>query len=238
MRRRLICLLTLASGLVLGRAFATEAGGLSAEIAVASDYVFRGFSRTASEPALQAGLRYRHRKGLVAGAWASTVRFDYDGQFADNVRRLELLAFSGYAATFKRGWSGSALLVRYQYPEADQEVDKSYTEANFSIYYRELFSLTVAYTPGFLRSDQSGFFVELSGRYPLTRRFDLSAGIGRGELDLADDTGYTYGHIVVGRGAGRFVIDLGYYLSDAPEFPRWGEVADGNWALVVSARIP
>ncbi len=227
--------------LALAAAFApppvARAGDLSAEVALASDYVFRGFSRTGSEPALQAGFRYQHRGGLFAGAWASTVRFDYD-HFADRQRRLELHAFAGYAATLKRGWSGSALLVHYHYPDADRPVDMSYTEASLNLYFRDLVSVTVACTPDFLSSGRSGVFAELAGRYPLPRGVELSAGIGRAELDVSDETGYTYGHLAVGRSAGRFGIDLGYYLSGARDVPNWGEVADGSWALVVSARLP
>ena len=219
-----------------------QADSLSAEVAIASDYIFRGFSRTGGELAVQAGFNYQLRSGFVAGAWASQVRFDYDDDLAKNLRRFEFQAFAGYAWTLGRGWSGSALLVRYQYPDADAAVARSYTEANFQVYYRELISLTVAYTPGFLRADDSGLFVELSGRYPLAGGFELSTGIGRGELDLDDESGYTYGHIAIGRTlarpAGRLSIDLGYYHSDAPAFPRWGEAVDGDWSLVFSARLP
>ncbi len=56
---------------------------LQAEVTATSDYVFRGYSRSEGDPALQAGLRYRHRSGFFVGGWASTVRFAYDDMIGD-----------------------------------------------------------------------------------------------------------------------------------------------------------
>ncbi|MEM7354961.1 MAG: TorF family putative porin [Acidobacteriota bacterium] len=236
-----MCCLVLASSLVASSASAQQISAWQAEVGAASDYIFRGFSRSDGEPALQVGLRYLHRSGFFAGGWASTVRFDYDGDFADDTRRFELQAFAGYSTSFGPDWSGSAQVVRYLYPDTDPAVDRSYGEASLTLFFRDLLSVAVAYTPGFLRSNRSGTFFELSGRYPLPRSFELSAGLGRGEVDLGAVDGFTYGHLAVsrpiGRPAARFHVDLGYYHSDAPEFPRWGAAIDGNWALVVSKQF-
>jgi len=219
-------------------AVAEDINDLSAEVSLVSDYVFRGFSRSSVAPALQAGLGFQHRSGFIAGAWASTVRFDYDDDFAVEPRRVELQTFVGYTKNLGPSWSGSVRLARYEYPGAGREVDRSYNETSVSLYFRELVSIHVAYTPGFLRSNRSGFFIELAGRYPLPHGFEISAGFGRGEVPLGDVSGFTYGHAAFGWASERFGLDLGYYLSDAPDFPRWGEVADGNLAFIFSTRLP
>jgi len=155
-----------------------------------------------------------------------------------NERRVELHGFAGYSAPLTEDWSLSAFLLRYEYPGASADVDESYSEAEVSLVYRGMFQASLAYTPDVLASGFPGLFVEVSGRYPLTRLVDLSGGIGRAELDTPFDTSYTYGHLGVGWSHRGFDLELGYYLADSRPIPRWGEVADGRWALSLSARFP
>lgn len=220
-----------ASGPALG------AGETSVGVTAASDYVFRGFSRTRGRPAVQAGVSYRHGSGVVAGLWASSVDLAYVEEATDR-RRLELQGFAGYSVSFEPGWSLSALLVRYQYPGGAGSVEVGYTELAVAAYWRELVSVTVAHTDDVFGSGRPALFAELSGRYPVAWSFDLAAGVGRGELDVAGDFDYTYGHLGVGRALGRLELELGYYFSDSQEVPRWGEVADGSWVLAASWRWP
>ncbi len=206
-------------------------------VSAATDYIFRGFSRSDSDGALQAGLRYRHSEGFSAGLWASTVGFPTDEGSA-NERRIEVQGFAGYAAPLTKDWLLSAFLLRYEYPGAGADVDTSYSEAEVSFVYRGMLQATLAYTPDFLASSFPGHFAEVAGRYPLPGLVDLSAGLGRAELDTPMPTSYTYGHLGVGWSREGLDLELGYYLTDARAIPRWGEVADGSWVLSLSARFP
>jgi uncharacterized protein (TIGR02001 family) len=208
-----------------------------ATVTVATDYLFRGFSRSDTDTALQAGLRYRHSTGFSAGLWGSTVQFAADGSAA-NERRVEVHGFAGYSAPLTEDWSLSAFLLRYEYPGASAEVDESYSEAEVSLAYRGLLQASLAYTPDVLASGFRGLFVELSGRYPLPHLVDLSGGIGRAELDTPFDASYTYGHLGVGWSHRGIDLELGYYRTDSRPIPRWGAVADGRLALSLSARFP
>lgn len=60
---------------------AAQAGPLSANITVASQYVSRGFRQTWGKPALQGGLDYAGPGGFAAGTWLSSVsdRYIEDG---------------------------------------------------------------------------------------------------------------------------------------------------------------
>jgi uncharacterized protein (TIGR02001 family) len=51
-------------------------GGLSGNVAVYSDYSFRGVSQTNRDMALQGGIDYNHDSGLFAGLWGSSTNFD------------------------------------------------------------------------------------------------------------------------------------------------------------------
>jgi uncharacterized protein (TIGR02001 family) len=207
-----------------------------AEVALATDYIFRGYSRSDSAPVLQAGLRYRHDAGFSAGLWGSTVDFPAVTG-ADDERGGELRAFAGFGRPIGQNWSWSLFVVHSEFFGVDPRFDNSYTEADASAQFRDLFTVTVAYTDDYLGSDISGLFVELSGSYPLPRNFHLAAGIGWAELDLSV-IDYVYGHLAAGWSMGRFSLELGYYDSDARPIRSWGEVADETLVLSVSTRFP
>lgn len=213
------------------------AGSWHATVTAATDYIFRGFSRSDADTALQAGLWYRHSTGFGAALWGSTVDFPADEGSA-NERRVELHGIAGYSAPLTEDWSLSAFLLRYEYPGASAEVDESYSEAEVAFAYRGMFQASLAYTPDVLASGFPGLFAEVSGRYPLLRRVDLSGGIGRAELDTPFDASYTYGHLGVGWSHQALDLELGYYWTDSRPIRRWGEVADGRWVLSLSVRFP
>ncbi len=208
---------------------------LRAEVTAVSDYVFRGYSRSEADPALQAGLRYQHRSGFFAGGWASTVRFVYDDMMTDR-RRMEVRGFAGYARPAGQNWFWNALVVRYQFPVSDDKVDTSYTEAQVSAQYRELVSATIAYSSSYLGLG-SGLFGEVTAGYPLPFKLDLSVGIGYADLDPSR-ANYFYGHVELGRTFGPITAKLGYYDADGISIPPWGEEVDGIAVLGITAEFP
>lgn len=54
-----------------GSAFA----GVTGNVAVFSDYLFRGITQTASDAAVQGGLDYSHASGFYSGVWVSNTAF-------------------------------------------------------------------------------------------------------------------------------------------------------------------
>ena len=215
---------------------ANENHTLQAEITVSTDYVFRGYSRSASEPAAQAGLNYRHRSGVFGSLWGSTVDFEFD-EFAAEEPDGEVRVLGGYGRPVGRNWSWNALIVRDEFLNADMDLDASYTEALVSARFRGLIAVTAAWSPEFLGSEFRSFFLEISGSYPLPLGFSVSAGGGRADLEI-DEFDYLYGHLAAGWSAGLFSLDLGYYGGGGQPIPPWGEVVDGSWVLSASARFP
>ncbi|MEJ2521643.1 MAG: TorF family putative porin, partial [Gammaproteobacteria bacterium] len=55
---------------------AAAAAGVSATVTATTDYVFRGITQSAEDPALQGSLDYEADSGFYVGAWASNVDFD------------------------------------------------------------------------------------------------------------------------------------------------------------------
>lgn len=67
-------ILVIASAGVLscGTAAAQGTHEFNYNVAIVSDFVFRGISQSDNHPALQGGAEYRHSGGLYAGLWGST----------------------------------------------------------------------------------------------------------------------------------------------------------------------
>lgn len=77
MRKHLIQSVVIGAG-ILGLAATAQADtntGLTANVGVTSNYVFRGETQTDDGPAIQGGVDYTHSSGFYAGAWGSNVDF-------------------------------------------------------------------------------------------------------------------------------------------------------------------
>jgi len=78
-----ISFMALIVGVLLGAAAPAHAQ-LSANLALVSDYTFRGIVQNDSHPALQGGVDYAHSSGAYIGTWASNVDFnDRDETFME-----------------------------------------------------------------------------------------------------------------------------------------------------------
>ncbi len=86
-----------AAALVMGSA-GVDAASYTGNVAVATDYVFRGVSQTQERPAIQGGFDAAFDSGIYAGIWASNVNFgtdtstemDYYGGYLGQLRLLVL----------------------------------------------------------------------------------------------------------------------------------------------------
>jgi uncharacterized protein (TIGR02001 family) len=89
---------------------------LTANLALTSDYIFRGISNSNRKPALQGGIDYAHASGWYAGGWASSVDFNDGGE-----ARVEVDGYLGHAGSAgKLSWNVGWLA--YVYPGASQSL--------------------------------------------------------------------------------------------------------------------
>ena len=100
---------TVVAGL-LAASGAASAVELSGNVALITDYVFRGISQTDGSPALQGGFDADLGNGIYAGVWGSNV------DFADNSdESLELDLYAGWA-TEVAGVGVDLGMIHYAYP--------------------------------------------------------------------------------------------------------------------------
>ena len=82
----------LLTGLACASAFAEDAPAadapevspITANVTVASNYIYRGLTQTNNKPAIQGGFDYAHESGLYIGNWNSNISWINDGYGASS----------------------------------------------------------------------------------------------------------------------------------------------------------
>jgi uncharacterized protein (TIGR02001 family) len=120
MNRRLVSAALLTIALTFANmAFAQDAGTVGADapysvtgnVAIVSDYMFRGITQTWGHPAVQGGGDLTMKSGFAAGFWASSIsERSYPGG------AMELDLYGSYGANFNDDWSWRAGFYGYVYP--------------------------------------------------------------------------------------------------------------------------
>lgn len=88
--------------------------GISANMALTSNYVWRGMTQTKDSPAVQGGVDLSYM-GFYAGTWGSNVDFG-----ANDNNSLELDIYGGYAGEFA-GLGYDVGYIQYVYPNKSDE---------------------------------------------------------------------------------------------------------------------
>lgn len=148
---------------------------------VTSDYVFRGFSQTNEDPALQVGGDLT-AGAFYAGVWGSNVDF---GDSTD----LEIDAYGGVRGE-AAGFDWDVGLVGYFYVNAPGSTDYNFVEVKAAAS-RAIGPATVGvavyYSPDFYGIDETATYVELNGEWAVTDKVSLSGAVGEQYLDVSDD---------------------------------------------------
>ncbi len=187
---------------------------LSSTWTATSDYVFRGISQTAEDPALQGSIDFEGDSGGYVGLWGSNVDFD-DCCNED----IELNWYAGYAPEFGDDFSLDMGIIYYNYPGASDGLD--YGEVYFGAGWRWL-DATYYYTDNFFGIGEPAWYVDANASFdlPLGLWLGLHAGYTDGDAldeEFADDTGleeYADWSVALGRSIGNFDLEVGYYDTD------------------------
>ena len=163
------------TGAVLMAGAATAQAGISGNVGVVSQYIFRGGVED-GRAALQGGLDYGHESGLYAGTWFSTL--DYG---APNNNEVDLYAgYSGSAGDF--GYDVGLLYFLYtgsgEYADGTADSDASVPEAYVAGSYGPV-GLSVNYALDDSTWTNAGdVYVNLSFEQPLPQDFTFAANAG------------------------------------------------------------
>ncbi|KKC26584.1 TorF family putative porin [Sphingomonas sp. SRS2] len=128
----------------------TAAVEVSYNVALVSDYRFRGLSLTNRDPAVQGGIDAAFGSGFFVGTWASNIA-DYGGS------NLEVDLYGGYGGSIG-GFDYTASVLGYLYPGGDSV---NYVELQSTVA-RTIgpvtTTLTLAYTPDQWNTTRDNFY--------------------------------------------------------------------------------
>lgn len=215
--------IALACGAALLGASAVAQAEFSANIGVTSNYVWRGWTQTDDQAAVQGGIDYSHESGFYAGTWASNVSFD-DGDPATSDAGAELDGYLGFSGEVS-GLGYDVGYIYYGYP--------AYTDADFGEIYGSvtysLFTVGASYTTNSDFGNEGDLHYYGSVSYDLPQGFSIGGTLGAVDFDDSAAGSYTYYQLDIGKSAGDFgdftlsVSDNDDHGTDPKVFVSWGK---------------
>lgn len=201
---------------------------VSANVTMATDYVFRGFSQTNEKGAIQGGFDVGFENGLYVGTWASNV------DFGDNTS-TEMDFYVGYGFDVNDDVSLDFSAIHFNY--AGEESALNYQEYVASVMFQD-FSFTLVYSPNYFGDNDTDAYISSIGySLGLTEVSSLDFHLGYSHTDTSNFFGDTsnywdymvgYNHDVAG-----VTLGLAWHGTDINS----DDLADDRLVFSVSAEF-
>jgi uncharacterized protein (TIGR02001 family) len=203
----------LAQGLTSGLTF----GG---DLAVTSNYIYRGVSSSDNEAAFQGDLHVASSGGTFSGIWGSTRDSNLE-PYND----YELVIYLGHRFDLSSAWSAT-LAGRAHYLLGGQpEVSDDYQEISAALTWLDAFTFSVTAIPNAPRywfydrlSRAPAFVGEVSAQWLLYKDLFVTGGAGYYHATgtgpgIEAANGYAYGNVGLAWEHRHWRIEVGYYLT-------------------------
>ena len=159
MRQRIVQSLLM---LLLGNVALAD-DGISYNLTLTSDYVFRGISQTMGKPALQFGVDLEHNSGLFAYVWASNVDYTEAGD-PDDGANWELNLGLGFSLELTPNLYTDLAWQRYENPGTHPGIDYGYNEWSAVFVFQEAHALTIGYNDTLYGYPGPAWFLRIRNR--------------------------------------------------------------------------
>ena len=182
---------------VLASSAVANAGEIEANVALSTDYIFRGISQTNNDPAISGGFDYSFGGGFYVGAWASNVDFGSNLETVENAAgetvligetssaSTEIDLYAGYVFELAENVELDLGYIYYTYPGDSSSLN--YSEFAASISFSDLaFGLT--YSPDYFGSDEDAIIFDVDYSVGIAKNLSLDLHAGYTTTDL-DETG-------------------------------------------------
>lgn len=154
-----------------------QAGELTGNATLTTDYVWRGSLQTLEKPAVQAGFKFAGAKGFYASAWGSNVEFA-PALTASSEFDLAI----GWGGKVGDDWALDVNALRYVYPGTTVNLD--WNELNASATWRDRAWFGVGHSTNAMASGSRGTYLNGGVRIPAGE--ELRFEIGAGHYAMAD----------------------------------------------------
>ena len=220
------------SSLIGGILLATGAQAeITGNVALSSDYMFRGVSQTDSTPAISGGFDYSHESGFYAGVWASNI----DSGFYSEAN-VEIDTYFGYAGG-SDNFSYDVGFLRYNYPGTsfdDNDTNEVYGSVGYDFGVVSV-SAGVAVSSDFYGADNSEYY-SFGADIPVG---DYSIALGYGIQDVDDYQNYDHYSVGISGEVANLGLDLTWYSadSDADDYAGDDNLTDSRLVFTVSKSL-
>jgi uncharacterized protein (TIGR02001 family) len=237
------------------RALHADVGRLDAAVAVSSDYVLYGRTRSQGDPVVQAQLGWAHDSGWSAGTWFSTVDYN-DGP---GISR-ELDFYLARRWSLGRDFAVHTELTQYTFNEPRTAPSQDYTELRAAVTYRQMLELSASVSPNYsfyYRDPHNGTYdwdapletgqtpqrtvltYGAAVHLPATRHLSLHLGAGRFDMQRLAGRTYTYWSAGGELALGRFNLALDYIGTDSVARQVFGhDRTRDRFVATVAVRLP
>lgn len=189
-------LATLSLTLLTTSLFAND-DAVSANVTLATDYVWRGVTQTNENPAIQGGLDWSGDNGFYVGTWGSNVDFG-------DVENLELDVYAGWSTELSNGLNLDLGIIQYLYFDNAGDVDFNEVYVGLS---RSGVSGKLSYD-----IDNKSRYIELGYDVEIGNEIGLGLHVGNYDFDEVGD--YTDYSIAFSKSFNSLDFGLGYYDTD------------------------
>lgn len=218
----------LASALAAGASMANAEVTFSGNVAITSNYVFRGVSQTDNAPAIQGGFDLEHDSGFYAGVWASNV----DSSFYSG-SEAEFDLYVGFGGEFSNKLGYDIGYLAYRYPDTtfdDNNTEELYGSLSYD-FGPAAATVGLAYSDDFFGLGDSTY-TYLDVDVPLPSEFALGLHYGSTNVDAAGGD-YDDWKIGLSKSLGGFDFALDYTNTDIDN----SNLADDKFIFTVSKSL-
>ncbi len=201
---------------------------MTGNIAIVTDYVFRGVTQTGNNAAIQGGLDWDSGIGLHFGGWGSSLNFN-----DANKATTEIDLYGGYGGKIDN-FSYDVGFTYYWYPgaasAAQYDLWEVYGKAGYDLGIAAV-TAGVAYTPDNFGGTGDAFYLNTVVNIPVVDKLSISLGAGHWMLTqgFKSQTDWNIGATM--KVYDWFDIDARYYDSDVSFL---GNLADDRFVAKIS----
>lgn len=214
---------------------------VSANVTLASEYVYRGISQTREKLALQGGFDYAHGSGIYVGVWGSNISWleDLDANASSS---MELDIYGGYKGKLNDDFSYDVGYLRYQYPGSypagfvSPNTDELYVAGTYKMFTLK-YSHSFSNLFGYADSKGSGY-LDASANFELMSGLTLGVHAGHQKIKNYSDFSYTDYKVSLTKDFGGGFSVAGAYIDtnadDNLYTVKGTRIADGRFVLSVT----
>jgi uncharacterized protein (TIGR02001 family) len=191
-------------------------------LALTSDYIYRGVSQSDSHGAVQADLHAASGGGGFVGVWAST----RDNSF-DPYANVDVELYLGHHFDLGGVWGATLSARSHYFVGGNQPVSDDYQEIIGSLTYLDRWTLSLTAIPNAVRywytqrlSRSPAWVAETSAQWLIGEWFFVTGGAGYYYATgtgpgIEAANGFAYGNAGVAVEYGRWRLDVGYFLTQS-----------------------